>query len=264
MSRAPTADLVLAFESHRYNGGERHRPHAHDALHFSLVLRGRVAETVHRRTDIGTPLSVVAKDAGVVHADDFCPTGARLARLSLPGGSIAQLLDDPSRGMAWHWSHSPAVAAPFLRLVRRAGAAAGPTFATCDADVVDLLAAFTARPCAAPARRPPRWLVDSVGRVRDAWDPSLTVAILARDAGVHPVYLARCVRRWYGSSVSAELRRARLRAAAAAIAGRRDTLSTVAHAMGYADEPHLNRDFRAVVGLTPGQFRRLAAPSATH
>jgi AraC family transcriptional regulator len=224
-------------------------------LHFSLVLSGRVAETVGDITEYAGALSVVAKDPGVVHANDFGIRGARLARLSLPGKSLGDLLDDPSRAYAWRWTHDPLVAAPFLRLVRRA-AGRTASYPANDPDLLDLLAAFTARPHRPAPGTPPAWLAAVMRQVRETWTPDLTVSMLAARAGVHPVYLARCVRRWFQTSLGVELRRQRLRAAADSIAECR-TISDVAHAGGYADEPHFNREFRAAVGVTPGWYRKL-------
>jgi AraC-like DNA-binding protein len=35
------------------------------------------------------------------------------------------------------------------------------------------------------------------------------------------------------------------------------TVSNVAHELGYADEPHLCREFKGALGLTPGRYRAL-------
>jgi AraC-like DNA-binding protein len=247
---------MLDLCANAYRAGTRHRPHDHDELHFSIVLSGRVAEVVGGVMEQAGALSVVAKDPGVVHANDFGSGGARLARLTLPATTLGELLDDPARSPGWRWTHDPLVAAPFLRLVRRADGRSA-RFAVTDPDLLDLLAAFTARPSPPARGEPPAWL-DTVRReVRDGWQPGLTVSSLAARAGVHPVYLARCVRRWFQTSLGMELRRQRIRSAAANIADSRRTISQVAHAGGYADEPHLNREFRAFVGLTPGRFRSL-------
>ena len=93
--------------------------------------------------------------------------------------------------------------------------------------------------------------------MRAEWHPALSVADVARRAGVHPVYLARCVRRWYGVGLGEELRRIRLNAAAQALAGSEETVSRIAHAHGFADESHLSREFARATGSTPGRFRRL-------
>jgi AraC family transcriptional regulator len=247
---------TLSYHADAYHQRTRQPPHQHDALHLSLVLSGRVAESVGGATEYAGPLSVVAKDAGVTHANDFGGAGARLARLTLPDGSIGALVDDPARSPGWRWTHDPAVAAPFLRLVRR-GQAGARAFASDDPDVVDLLAAFTARPAGAPRGRPPVWLSEAVDELRAGWHPGLTVRQVAARAGVHPVYLARCVRRWYGTGVGEELRRLRLRWTVGAVLGSRRPLAQVAHAAGFADEPHLCRAVREATGVTPGALRTL-------
>jgi AraC family transcriptional regulator len=246
---------TLTLHADAYPAGTRHRAHQHDELHLSLVLCGRVAETVGSVTEWAGALSVVAKDAGVVHANDFGPAGAKMARLTLPSGTIGALIDDPARSTGWRWTHNAAVASPYLRLVRRANGAAC-TFNADDPDLLDLLAAFTARPVP-PARKQPAWLVQVMEELRTDWHPGRSVVDVAQRAGVHPVYLARCVRRWYGTGVAEELRRLRIQSAATAIAERRATLSDLAHSHSFADEPHLCREFRRAVGITPGRYRAL-------
>lgn len=131
-------------------------------------------------------------------------------------------------------------------------------FSTDDDDVVDLVAALSARVHGPRRAEQPKWLEDAVGSVRDDWRPGLTVREVARHAGVHPVYFARCVRRWYGIGAADLLRRSRLRHAAREIADGVPTIATVAHATGFADEPHLCRDFSRAAGVSPARFRRLA------
>jgi AraC family transcriptional regulator len=245
--------ITLAFQADGYHAGTRQRPHRHDVLHLSLVLSGRVAETVGSVTEYAGALSVVAKDAGVVHANDFGRAAVRLARLTLP---IGALVDEPSRSPAWRWTHDARVANPFLRLVHRANAGMC-AFDANDPDLLDLLAAFTARPAALPRGRPPAWLEQTMLELRASWHPGLSVTDVAGRAGVHPVYLARSVRRWFGTGVGEELRRLRIRSAAAAITETSGTLSRVAHAGGFADEPHLCREFRRSLGITPGRYRAL-------
>lgn len=246
---------TLTFHADAYPAGTRHSAHQHDELHLSLVLSGRVAETVASVTEWAGPLSVVAKDAGVVHANAFGPAGAKMARLTLPSGTIGALIDDPTRSTEWRWTHDAAVAGPYVQLVRRANSTSC-TFDAYDPDLLDLLAALTAHP-ARPARKPPTWLVQVMEELRTDWHPGRSVADVARRAGVHPVYLARCVRRWYSTRVAEELRRLRLQSAATAIAERRVTLSDIAHSRGFADEPHLCREFRRAAGITPGRYRAL-------
>ncbi len=247
---------TLTFHADGYRPGTRQRPHRHDELHLSLVLSGRVAETVGRVTEWAQPLSVVAKDAGLTHADDFGPGGARMARLTLGSGTVAALIDDPARARPWHWTHDPMVARHYLKLVRRA-AGQSCTIAADDPDLVDLLAGLTARPTPSSHKTAPAWLRETMEHLRQQWHPRVTVRDVASRARVHPVYLARCVRRWYGTGVSDELRRLRIQSAAFAIADQPSTLSCVAHSFGFADEAHMCRAFRRASGLTPARYRAL-------
>lgn len=246
----------LTFHADGYCAGTRHRPHKHEELHLSLVLSGHISETVGGVTEWAGALSVVAKDAGVVHADDFGPNGARFARLSLAAGTIGALIDDHERSCSWRWSRTPAVATAYLRLVRRAPEM-GNVFHVDDPDVVDLLAALTARPALPTRGRPPSWLAQLLIELRSNPLCYPSVADVARRAGVHPVYLARSMRRWYGVGLGEELRRLRMQAAATGVAERSGTIADVAYANAFADEPHLSREFRRAAGMTPGRYRAL-------
>ena len=248
---------MLTLVSSGYGSATRQAPHTHDELQISMVLRGTVEERVGASVERASALSVVVKDPGVVHADDFGTTGALTAQLKLHGTTLAELVEHPERALAWRWAHDARVAVPFLRIVAR-GLEGHRRFSTDDDDVVDLVAALSARVHGPRRAEQPKWLEDAVASVRDDWRPGLTVRDVARHAGVHPVYFARCVRRWYGIGAADLLRRSRLRHAAREIADGVPTIATVAHATGFADEPHLCRDFSRAAGVSPARFRRLA------
>lgn len=248
----------LSLHITRYPSGLRQPPHAHDELHLTLVLSGGLAEFVGRRSAVLGPMSVLSKDPGVVHADAWGGEGAVLARLSVTGQGLSDIAGDPRVDQGWTWAHDLTIATPFLRLVGRARIADSIVPAD-DTDVLDLVAALASRRDQRPPGRsePPLWLRDAVGLMRDGWRPGLTVQDVARYAGVHAVYLARCMRRWYGTSVGDELRRVRLRHAVRSLANAARSVSRVAHESGFADEPHLCRSLRDASSLTPRHLRRL-------
>ncbi len=248
-------DRRLRFRATAYRGGLSQPAHEHDHVQISLVLRGRLRERVGAHDVEAGPLSLVVKDAGVRHADVFGPERVMIAQLALPHGTLAAIADPGQPLQPWLWQHRSDAVRPFLRLVARA--ARGPEeFTTDDFDVADLIASLQSARNAAPRGTAPRWLAEAVDQLRSEWRAGLRVGSIAERLGVHPVYLARCFRRWYGRSVGEELRRLRQHEARAAVVRGDETLSTIAHRLGYADEAHLNREFRRLHGVAPGHFRR--------
>lgn len=119
-----------------------------------------------------------------------------------------------------------------------------------------------------PAGRPrepraaPGWLL----RIRERLHASLhlrpTVVELAESEGLHPVYLTRRFRETYGTSVSAYLRRLKVFEGARRLLAGSDTLTTIAHDLGFADQSHFCRSFQAALHMTPTEFRRQWLPCA--
>lgn len=66
--------------------------------------------------------------------------------------------------------------------------------------------------------------------------------------------LQRLVRRRVGLSPKWLIQRRRLHEASARLRDHPESLAAVAADLGYADQPHFTRDFRAVTGMTPGEF----------
>lgn len=84
-----------------------------------------------------------------------------------------------------------------------------------------------------------------------------SVEAMAEAAGLSRRQLERRFLASVGLTPRAALRVARLRRAVALLhAGPPRTLSEVAFRAGYADQPHLTRDFVALAGTTPGRYRR--------
>lgn len=66
--------------------------------------------------------------------------------------------------------------------------------------------------------------------------------------------LQRLLSRRIGLSPKWLIRRRRLHEAADRLRDHGPSLATIAADLGYADQPHFTRDFRAATGLTPGEF----------
>lgn len=87
----------------------------------------------------------------------------------------------------------------------------------------------------------------------------LTVEDAAAAIGVSPRTAQRLTRRYVGLTPLALIHRRRLHQAAHLLSTEPGTtVAQIAADLGYADQPHLVRDFRKVLGFTPGGYRRTA------
>lgn len=237
-----------------YPAGGRQARHHHAVSSLTLLLTGDIRESAARGEVTGSSLSVVQKPAGMKHANEVGPRGAR----------TLQVVFEPDAGVAdhngvldhWRWVHGGAPTRPLVRLSRLFDDPAIVDPSRLEECVLEAIAALDGEEASTPGAAP-RWLA----RIKEALDDELewgtTVQELARRTGAHPVSVSRAFRRHYGVTVTEYRRRERVCRAAQRIVASADSLSRVAHATGHADQPHFCREFQRVAGLTPGEFRRL-------
>jgi AraC family transcriptional regulator len=241
----------------RYSANLLQARHAHDETTITLVVAGSLRETVGRAQEIARALSIVVKPGDTEHADQFGEQGARTVQIGLTARDAADLRGWEPGARTWRWTHAGPAVPAFLRLLALLRAHPHDDLLI-DRGVTDVLSSLREGPDDS-RHDPPGWLQ----RVREEIDDAgsgvgVRVRDLAAGAGVHPVYLARQFRRFFGSSVVSYLQRQRVTRAADLIASSSARLSTVAFQTGFADQSHLSRSFRAGTGLTPGAYRDAA------
>jgi AraC-like DNA-binding protein len=149
----------------------------------------------------------------------------------------------------------PALAALFLSLVPSEGASDEPLRRT------SLERTFLARLVERYGGKSPADLGtehDAVQAVRDYvhahFRRPLTLEELGEVAGLNPYYLSRVFRAETGLPPYRYVTQLRVQEAAKRLA-RGDAIATVAFDTGFADQPHLTRHFKRVIGVPPGQYR---------
>jgi AraC family transcriptional regulator len=85
---------------------------------------------------------------------------------------------------------------------------------------------------------------------------------LAKVVALSRSHFSRAFKRSLGFSPMEYVIVRRVERAKAMISGTREPLAEVALACGFADQAHLNRRFRDIVGISPGRWRRSNAPVA--
>jgi AraC family transcriptional regulator len=100
------------------------------------------------------------------------------------------------------------------------------------------------------------WIDKVVQAVSDEPVRRWTLRELANVAQRHPVHVAQGFRAKTGISLGAFQRRRRLVRLSLALRSGRNPLAVLASDFGYCDQSHMNAEFRAAFGVSPGRYRR--------
>jgi AraC family transcriptional regulator len=243
-----------------YQPSVRYGLHQHVTSNITLILDGSFEETCGGVSRIGGPGSVLVKAAGIDHSNRIGPRGARTLVLEFGDEADHQL------GSDWiirrcgeerrAWRHCRRAMQSLLGLYPVLSA--GGDDAGVENSVVDLLAALDDSDDDRPTPPAPPWLAAIQEALHERYAERIRVSALSRELRLHPVYLARVFRRSTGHTVTGYLRNVRVARAAHRISATDEPLSTIAAETGFADQAHLNRSFKAIIGTSPGAYRRAA------
>jgi AraC family transcriptional regulator len=231
--------------------------HTHTDVHFILVSGGAYVSAAGKLPCDDQPV-LVYNPCGTTHRDHFEGGRGSFFSISLDPDSSHKLrelvLPDEPRYLR---------SARQLMLARAIGSlcscpAAEHTFESLCLELVGTLAV----PLSDPFRGMPGWLAEAVECLQDRYCLGLSIADVAHDVGVHPVYLARSFRRHFGCTPAAFTRFRRLEKAADLLASSRLALAEVALQSGFADQSQLTTAFRRGLGVTPGRYRELVGSVA--
>jgi len=216
---------------------------------IARIESGRSEFWTHGRTWSGAPGSVVIQQPGDVHRDVSRAGPITYQIIGFPDHAVEAVLGnvrvqsclapgDP-RGAAFHRLHNAVAAgADRFTLECAIAEALGALAAIGDSDSVHTR----------PVRR-------ALAMIRERLTEAITLDELARHAGLDKFHLCRAFRAQIGMPPHAYLTRLRiLHAKRLLAAGARPT--DIAARVGLYDQSQLNRHFRRIVGMTPGQFAR--------
>jgi AraC family transcriptional regulator len=121
--------------------------------------------------------------------------------------------------------------------------------------VLTLLAA-TLRDPISPMRAP-SWLIDVRHELLQKLTKTVCLRNLAKGAGVAPSHLAAVFHKHFGMTVGEFVRRTRAERAQDLLENGSLPLGEIAILLGYSDQSHFTRSFKALRGVTPSEWRRL-------
>jgi AraC family transcriptional regulator len=250
----------VAIAESRFAPGLAIEEHTHRTGYMSFTLAGSVVDTIAVREALAAPGYSCYVPPETPHANVFGSSGARCLLVETDKAAL-EFLRDVGSDVMTPWSGFGGMCAwrgLALYRVLRHGAATSLDFEEF------ILRSFEQRPAGVVKRlQPPAWL----SRVRERLDAELerpsSLAVLARDADVHPMHLIRVFRTHTGCSPGEYVQTRRIARACRLLLDTELPLARVALHLGYHDQSHFNRAFKARVGIAPGAYRGKAAMAPT-
>lgn len=237
--------------------------HTHEHATFAVMLNGSFDLAFRQKTFSCTPGSVAVEPAGEGHANYIGVQGADVLVLQ-PDGAETEMWRPfaPLFERIGYLRHG-GIAGLAGKLVHELRVPDSWSSLAMEGLLLDMLVAAGRVRSETGKAKVPSWLGRVEAMLTEDRIARLDIAALAREAGVHPAYLARAFRRFYHSSVGEYGRRIRLERVAGQLATRGESIAFIANQNGFADQSHLTRSFRRYYGVTPGEFRRRASTIPT-
>jgi AraC family transcriptional regulator len=223
---------------------DRVPPHRHVNDYVCIVVAGGFAEHVRSSWRERPAGSYFIHPAGETHHDEFGSAGATCLSLHF--------------GAATPWPRMEGVCSRSTRI-----AADELAFELVSSSPQDLVVESLAAEIFSDLRRTGRdrsddggWIDQIVVAIHDEPDRRWSLGELAGIANRHPVHVAKAFRQKTGLSLGIFQRVRRLTRLSLALRTGQTPLAMLASDFGYCDQAHMNAEFRAAFGVSPGRFRR--------
>jgi AraC family transcriptional regulator len=227
-----------------YLPGGRQAPHVDDLPGISIVITGAVQEEVGAQSQTRLPAWIAVKPPGVRHSAKFSPSGAIVLSVSVADAGQWELIAPRA---SWEWRRlSESEQHLLLPLNDAPPLLDSPSQLTCE-----LLSLATGNETVSGT--PPAWLTQLAERLTE--EPQASIHSMASQVGVHPVYLARAFRRWYGVAPSEYRLRAKTSRALANALFHASPAAEAANKASFADQSHMCRSIRSSTGVSLSQLR---------
>jgi AraC-like DNA-binding protein len=256
---SPRLDVELL---HAYYVQHAYPRHSHDYYSLSLIERGRQTFT-HQGTKLSTPPGgLILINPGAVHTGEAADVHGFELRSFYPSVSLMETAVFELTGRR---------ALPFFKEVRvdhpwathsilslHRAILDGAGLLECESRILWTMAQLIRRYAdIGPQKGNPGKEKRAIEQVRQYIDEhfaeSVTLNALAQHVSLSPYYLLRVFRAEVGMPPYAYLENVRIRHTQRLIkAGKR--LAEVAAEVGFSSQSHMTRQFRKIIGVTPGQY----------
>lgn len=232
--------------------------HAHECACFSLMVDGGMRENYGSRILESYRQTIGFNAADEPHSNKIFSSGARFLILEIGPERTKQAQQysprfgrsDVFSGGDLNWLG--------LKLFREAIQDDALSSLAIEGLALEMIATLCRLRNASREAQPPPWLLRARDLINDQFTEPLTISSIATSVGVHIVHLSRTFRKYYGASIGDYVRELRVERARQEISSTSRSFAEIAADTGFYDQGHLSRVFKRLVGMTPGQYRRLA------
>lgn len=235
-----------------YKPGVKMVMHSHALGEASVMLAGNALETDMRDQDRDLFGELRFKPQNYRHGVRFGPQGALfLAMKTRP--EFENLLFDEARCKVQQFGPSPMLSRSIRHLTSLLYGT-GVCTEVLKQSALEVFSGVHAEPCVSRTRNVPAWLKDARARLSET---DQNISAIAKDLGLHRVYLTRAFQQYFRQSPSEYRNHCRVANGFNQVLNSDSTLAQAACETGFADQSHLTREFNRALGVTPGKLRAL-------
>ena len=246
----------FVFVQHVYPQFSEKGQHCHPWLHLSVVQGGHYDRSLGKKVSHYRSGDVALLTTDENHTDSYA-SGTKCLHLIIPSDFERQLTCDlTGRGRAPIDPAHPINASFSVALYREFKNADDHSRFIIESLLLDLVSRELAITTERSRLRPP-WLRVLLEYLDETYDQSWSLTDIAREIGVHPVYLCRAFSEHFGMTLGQYVRELRiLRGWQLLSIGHCGKIAEIANEAGFSDESHFSRAFTRVYGTPPGRYRR--------
>ncbi|MDQ3848587.1 MAG: AraC family transcriptional regulator [Thermoproteota archaeon] len=229
--------------------------HTHEFTTITFILKGSCTETIKRRSQECSPLSLQILPAGERHSLQCGLLGAKCMTISISQQKLEAIrlssdgLDQPAH------LQGGVQAALALRVYREFRLRDDASPLSIEGLVLEIIGELTRNKVRPVSSSQPRWLREVRDLIHEHFAEDISLISISESAGIHPTYLARMFRKHYSCTVGEYVRQLRLDYAMQQLIHSHKSLAEIAANAGFYDQSHLTRALKLHMGTTPAKFR---------
>ena len=247
----------LLLEERIYTSTISNTPHTHSQSIFCSLFEGRCTEQWQGKIREYRPFDSEFLLQDELHSLTFHEPTTRCLSLKISKPLMEQAKASGLSFAASIQFRGGAVAEIFSKLDRELRINDGASNLAVQGLTAELLAHASRDFVFSSETRIPEWLKEAKQLLQANFTEQLRLHSVSAELRVHPAHLAREFRRHFGRTMGQYVRELRIERSMLELARAGASLADIGAAVGFADQSHFSRIFKAHTGMTPKEYRNL-------